>query len=418
MPRRHLAADLRTLAAAALPTAFAFGQDPEAAPRLQGHDATHEAADAGSLWTRHHLTGDWGGLRSWLHARGIALELFSTTDASKVLAGGIDRGAALRSLVDATVTVVSEPLLGFAGGTLFADFQLQRGDDGSTDTGDLQRYSNIDHDHEFEELAMLWYEQAIAGDTLFVKVGKNDVNADFQAIEATAPFLHPSFGHSPNIVAMPTYPDTAFGAQAFWRPGGFYVGGGVYDGALQAGVRTGEHGPRTLFGEPAALFTIAEAGLEADGTLPRLAVGAWRGTGAFSRFDGGETDGTAGFYALGEQTFALDGHGELAAFAMYGAADPDLSEVAHHIGGGVAWTGFCKARPDDALGLGASYAAFTRDPAAAFAADGELAVEALWSVQVTPWLTLTPALTWIDEPGGLAGVGDVWVLTLRTAITY
>ncbi|MFO1076156.1 MAG: carbohydrate porin [Planctomycetota bacterium] len=419
MPSLLAAIRPRTAAALVLPTALALGQEQEAAPRLQGHDATHEEADGGSLWTRHHLTGDWGGLRSWLRARGVAAELFATIDASRVVAGGLDRAFALRTLVDATLTLDSEPLLGYPGGTLFADFQFQRGDDGSLDTGDLQRYSNIDHDHEFEELAMLWYEQALAGDTLFVKVGKNDVNADFQAIAAIEPYLHPSFGHSPNILAMPTYPDTAFGAQVFWRPGAFYAGAGVYDGALQAGVRTGEHGPRTLFGEPAALFAIAEAGIEAGETHPRLAVGAWRDTGTFARFAGGEVDGTAGWYALAERAFAVaDGGGELAAFAMYGWADPDVSEIEHHIGAGVAWHGFLPSRPDDAVGLGASYARFSRAPGAGFAAAGELALEAFWLVQVAPWLALEPALTWIDEPGGQAGVGDAWVLTLRTAVVF
>lgn len=392
----------------------------EPLPRLQGYPHEHRG-DAG-LWTRPHLTGDWGGLRSWLRARGVTLDVFSTTDASQVLDGGVDRGFALRTLVDATAAFASAPLLGYAGGTLYVDVQWQGGDDGSADSGDLQRYSDIDHDYDFVEVAMLWYEQAFADDTWFVRVGKDDTNTSFQAVGAVDRFIHASFGHSPNLLAMPTYPDTACGGQVFWRPGDWYAGLGVYDGALQAGVRTGERGPRTLFGSPADLYTIGEAGVQWGGEGGgRAGLGSWHHTGTFDRFDGGSDSGSTGYYLLAEQGLGHVGaaapHGALQVFVMYGFADADVSDFDHHVGAGLAWNGPSAARPDDVLGLGASYGHFSNAPGAAFTASAELAVEWFYAAQLAPWWSLTPVLTWIDEPGG-SGVPDALVLTLRTALVF
>lgn len=414
---------IASLALSLAPVAVAQQASPpqEPLPRLQG--SPHEHDGNGSLWTRPHLTGDWGGLRPWLREHGVTLDVFSTSDASRVVAGGVERGFAVRTLVDATATIASEPLLGYGGGTCFLDVQSQGGDDGSRDTGDLQRYSDIDHDHDFVEVAMLWYEHAFADDTLFVRLGKDDVNTSFQALTAVDPLLHASFGHSPNLLAMPTYPDTAFGAQVFWRPAGFWAGLGIYDGALQSGVRTGEHGVGTLFGAPADLYGIGEVGCAWTGERAgRVGVGAWHLTGALPRFDGATEHGTTGCYALGEQVVRAgrdeDGAGEVAVFAMYGFADADVSDFDHCLGAGVAWTGPWSQRPRDVVGLGLARGRFSRAAGSTFVGRAETAIEISYGLQVTPWCTLKPVLTWIDDPGGLAGVDDALVLTLRTALTF
>src|SRR5204862_431765 len=111
-----------------------------------------------------------------------------------------------------------------------------------------------------------------------------DANADIAYVEYGLRFVSSSFGHSPTILGMPSYPDPSYGASLFLRPGeGWYAGAGVYDGAAQAGVRTGQSGPGTLFGSPSDLFLIGEAGRKWDGeVLPgRAGIGAWRHTGDF-----------------------------------------------------------------------------------------------------------------------------------------
>lgn len=416
---RHILVVAALAAAAAAQTEPPVPQEPT--PRLQGEPHEHDGGGEG-FWRRDHLTGDWGGLRSWLRAYGITPELFATTDASVVAAGGVDPGGtAVRTLVDATLTLATEPLFGWSGGTFYVDLQWQRGDDGSLDTGDLQRYSDIDHSHEFEEVAMLWFEQALCGNTLFVRLGKNDVNNEFDVVGHADHFLHSSFGHSPTVLAMPTYPDTSFGAQVFWRPGSVYAGAGVYDGAAQAGVKTGEHGPSTLFRSSADLFAIGEGGMQWQGDRPgRCGLGLWHHTGDFARFDGGIEQGTAGVYAVAEQSLWLvdDGERGLGGFVMYGWADPQVSGIEHHFGAGLEWAGPWVQRPRDVVGLGATFASFSQAPGAGLSGRGELAVELFYELRLSPWLAVRPVLTWIDDPGGLPDVEDALVLTLRTSVTF
>ena len=388
----------------------------------------HEHGAAGGGWSEwHHATGDWGGLRSRLLELGFIPELFATTDASLLASGGVDPGGtALRTLMDATLSVDGGRLLGWGGATFHLDFQVQRGQDGSLDTGDLQRYSNID-EVERTQLARLWFEQTFAGEAVRLRLGKTDVNADFDYVEHGYRFLHASFGHSPTLLAMPTYPDPSYGAALLTEPGGgCYANLGVYDGATKAGIATGPRGPRTLFAAPSDLYLIGEGGWRwgrgEGGMHGRLAFGAWWHTGRFERFDGGSDDGTTGYYAVAEQQLThgrVGGdavHGGLGAFLMYGWADPQLSPLEHHVGGGLEWTGPLASRPDDALGLGANWASFS--DAAGLHGDGELAVELFYQWQVTPWFSLQPDVQWIHSPGGLADVDDALVLTLRTSITF
>lgn len=386
----------------------------------------HEHQPAGGgLFDRSHLTGDWFGGRSWLERHGLQLEAFTTTDASLLLHGGVDRhGTALRTLLDVTLTVDTEAWCGWRGGTLFADFQLQRGDDGSDDTGDLQRYSNID-EQDRTQLAKLWLEQQLIDGGLRLRLGKSDTNADFDVIEHGANFLHASFGHSPTLLAMPTYPDPSFGAALLATPGGgVYANLGVYDGATQAGVATGPRGPRTLFGAPSDLYLIGEVGLGWGEAAPgagagRAGVGIWHHTGDFDRHDGGVDRGTTGAYGLlDQQLLQFAGGGVLGGFLMYGWADPDLSPFEHHLGGGLQWSAPFAQRPDDAVGLGCSWASFSDRPAAGMRGSGELAIELYYQLRLLPWLTLQPDLQWIDRPGGRDDVDDALVLTLRTSVVF
>ncbi len=397
------------------------GRRPPGVPREQ------IAAGGWPILEWRHASGDWGGLRSWLEERGVVPELFLTTDGSVVASGGADSGGtALRSLFDATVTLDGEKLLGWRGSRFFADFQVQRGTNGSTDAGDLQAFSNIDGDDR-SQLAKVWYEQVLWDRLLRVKVGKADANTDFAYVEHGFRLLNSSFGYSPTILGFPTYPDPSFGAAAFVRPGGgVYCGGGLYDGAAQSGFKTGQRGPDTLFGAPSDLFAIAEAGLRwrgADGARPgRLGIGGWRHTGDFARFQGGVENGTDGVYAVLDQLlWTPEDRGDsargLGGFVQVGIADQDVSPVDWHLGCGLSWTGPFASRPDDAVGLGLSYASFSDAPGAGLKGDGELAVEAFYTWSATPWVRIKPDVQWIRDPGG-AGLDDALVLTLRVAITF
>jgi porin len=378
------------------------------------------------LRERAHLTRGWGGLRTWLEQNGITPTVTMLTDSSSVLAGGVERGdLVVRYLFDAEVEVDAERLFGLRGGRFFTDLQVQNGRNGSEDTGDIQGYSNIDGPDRLQ-LAKLWYEQRLFDDVLRVKIGKADANTDFAYVEHGFRHIQSSFGFTPTMLGMPTYPDPSFGMALFLTPvGGVYAEAGVYDGATQAGFATGPRGPSTLFGPPSDLFVVGEVGLrhhEGDGEMPgRVGIGAFHHSGDFVRSDGVGTSSARGYYAVADQlVWRPDATGVrgIGVFAQYGYADPDVSVIEHYAGIGATWTGPFGDRLDDACGIGVAWARFRDVRNDGVRGGGEIAIEVFYTLQVTPWLRVKPDLQYIHDPSGDPTIADALVATLRVAIDF
>ncbi len=412
--------------AAILVSASVFAQQAEPGRQAPVDTHGHELVEVGpSLWERNHLLDEPAGARSSLEEAGVVIDAVLFADLSKNISGGVNPAGTFRHLFDFSIQWDLAPLLGVEGGTFFVDFQTQEGQDGSVETGDLQAYSNIDAP-DFTALYEVWYQQLLFDGAARIKAGKIDVNADFAFVDNGGEFIHSSPGFSPTIFVLPTYPDPSFGLMGFvGEGGGLYAGGGVFDGALQEGISTGTRGPSTLFGDPADLFLIGEAGYvwgdEDDAQLPgRIAGGLWHHTGGFATFAGGVEDGTTGLYLVFDQQLYAEPGGDgqgVFFFAQYGYADAEVSAVEHHVGAGVQWVGLIPDRDADVAGLMLSYARLSDEAGAGFTDDAETAVELFYKAHLTPWLSLKPDLQYIANPGG-AGLDDAWVATLRLELVF
>ncbi len=374
-----------------------------------------------------HATDDWGGLRPELDDAGILFEASVTADWSSNLRGGINtEGSSFRHLFNANLTLDTQRLLGWQGGTVFINFQNHNGPDATADdVGDAQAFSNIDADGR-TEVAELWFEQLFADGMVRVKLGKVEANAEFAYADHAGEFINSSMGFSPTIFVLPTYPDPAMSVNVFVYPNdSFYVGAGLYDGSANEGVPTGSRGPKTFFNDPADLFVIAEAGVlwERHGKPGRLAAGGWWHTGTFTRFDGTTDEETAGFYLVLDQTLwrenpdGPDDEQGVGLFLQYGYADKDVSLIAHHAGAGLAWTGMIPGRDDDVTGLGVTYVRFSNETGAGLTEDQETAYELFYKARLTPWASVKPDLQYITNPGG-TGLDDAIVATVRIEIIF
>jgi porin len=372
---------------------------------------------------------NWFGLRPKLESEGITFQGTDTADYSKNFRGGIDTsGDAFRNLLDMRFNVDTRALFGMYGGTFSIDFQNQNGQNGSDKlTGDVQGFDNADADGR-TQIAELWYQQLLFEDKLRIKVGKVDANSEFAFPEYGAGFLNSSFGHSPTLFPMPTYPDPSTSVNVFVYPTRWlYAGVGVYDGSGAAGVNTGSYGPHHLFDGTGDYFTIGEAGVRwvlEENTKPgRFAVGEWYAGGDFDRFEGGTDSGANGFYAMLEQTlwhknfYDKTGEQGVAGFLQYGHADAEVSDVVDYAGAGLTWTGPMELRKDDTVGVGLAYAHLSNEPGAGFDKDYELSVETYYGFQVTPYLLVKPDLQYIFNPGG-SDQGDALVATLRVSFAF
>ena len=366
----------------------------------------------------------WFGARAYLADRGLSFDISLTADESKNLRGGADtNNDVFRHLFDFRANLDTKKLGGWEGGTFSIDFQNQAGRNGTDLYGDAQGFDNIDADGR-TEISELWYEQ-IFGDTLRLKVGKVDANTEFAAVAAASQFLGSSFGYSPTITGLPTYPDPAVSFNVFYTPvPWFYVQYGVYDGG--DGNTTGNHSPRTAWRQPADYFHIAEAGFHwnlADGTLPgHAAVGVSYANGRFDRFRGGQQNGTQSIYALVEQKLIhtvpseKDNERGVYAFAQFGSADEEVNDFRQHVGAGITWVGPYASDNLDALGIGFSTVFFSDATGSPYTRDSETSIEAFYNFQATSYLSIKPDLQYVIHPGGDAELKDALIATLRVTL--
>lgn len=396
-------------------------QRQSAEGRLRRLDAPSETLDRSEAGYISWLLLDWAGARTSLSDAGLEIALISTTDGSVALEGGADPGEGLaRTLVDLDVAYNTEPQLGLPGGLLSAGFQWITGVDASTRYGLIQPFSNIDSERRLQ-VSRLWYEQFISNSGTRIRLGKIDGNSLFAYPEAGATFLHSSMGFSPTIFLMPTYPDTAFGGT--WSQeilDDVSVRAGVFDGSFASGVRTGQHGPSTLFDSKDELFYIGEAEFNwAPETLGRFVFGGWQHTATLERFDGGSEDGTSGTYAILEQRLWNQpsfGGATLDGFLQLGWADPEVSPFETHIGFGVVANNWVSGRPDH-FGFGVSHVELSSDPGAGFSEPDETAFELFYGFEPLPWLRVKPDLQYVRNPGGDAALKDAWIATLRVTLS-
>ena len=395
-------------------------------PDQQG-PAPDLAAGGGPILEREFLLGDLYGLRGGLEDRGLTFTALYVGDFTKNLRGGLStRGYDYLDLFDFTLTADLGEMARLPGGIIFADFQNTHGSSLSGDVGDIQGVDNIETDGR-TQLAQLYYQQSLADEQVVLAAGKIDANARFAVAENAGEFVNSSPGQSPTIFALPAYPDPAFGAEAFVAPGDrFYAGVGFFDGSGTGGVPTGSRGPRSLFSDNDGYFLVAEGGPQyalAGGDLPgRLGVGAWYTTAEVDTFAGGSRGGTGGVYVIFDQTLyktnpedADDARG-LAAFAQYGYADRDVSEIDHHVGGGLVAVGALPGREDDAAGVAATYVHLSE--LAGFARSYELALETFYKVQVTPAVSVKPDLQYVINPSGGGDARDALVGIVRVEIAF
>ena len=401
---------------------------------------------------QHSLVDPWGD-RNALAEHGVTADPFLIVDYSKNFMGGVNtRSDNFRERFNLPITLDTERLFGWHGGTFVAVYQLQHGQNASHQlTGDAQNFSFATDADGRSQLGQLWYQQKLFNDVLRLRAGKLEGNADFDALDNDQDFMNNTFQTSPTLGLLPSFPETGAGVQLFFEPeGGYYAGAGVFDGSGARGVHTGEYGPRHFFDRPDDLFYIGETGLRYK--LPvgkrkfagRVGLGAWYDTNHFARLDGkGNAVGTYGVYALFDQLLwkpfrqrpvpagppGANGSekpeeetypGGIAMSASLGWADPLVNPIDANVLAALTWTGLLPNRPIDELGWGATYAHFSK--AADTRDDYELALEIFYRIRFTQWISLKPDLQYIIHPSGSGGLAEpvrnnALVATLRLEVS-
>lgn len=407
----------------------AYGQEPAAARDAAVAEATEDvvaAAEAEGPDFSDRLTGDWGGLRTRLAEAGVSFEASLLVDLGKNTGGGVEPwGFEAFGQLDVAVTFDFEPLFDWKGGSFVVGGALYRGGQMAELVGAVSGVDVYDYPPR-TQLSYLYFEQAFSDGAVKVRLGKFDLNDDFALPVASDPFVNTGASYAPTLLFMPTAPDPAFGLAVYVEEDAWFLRAAAMDGALGQGITTGSRGPKTLFGSPDDAYFALEGGPKweaGEGLAGRGTFGVWRHTGDLARFDGAIADGTYGWYVIGEQRVWAEAPGDaedaqgVDFFVRYGRASEELADVEHHVLFGATWTGAFDGRDDDVCGVLASWGNTSEEPTAGYDRD-EWAFEVFYRVQVAPWCTVQPDVQFFVNPGGVSGISDTWLATLRVVIDF
>ncbi len=277
----------------------ALRADPDAA----GQDKPADAPKG--FFQRDTPLPDPGGERAKLADKGIVFGLIYTGEVFGNPAGGYRQGTVYDGLLTTGLDVDFGKLAGWTGLKFHALAYETHGPSGSGRyTRDLNLYSSIDAYDSFR-LSEIWMQASLFKNVVNLRVGQEEVDAEFATTIGGALFIHSNFGALPTLtlnVPTPTYPEAAPAVRLRLNSPDthFYFQAGVYagnanadrDGDASPGFRAGtaynDDGIRFPISGNQGLLSVYEAGYlinyhKEDPGLPgAYRVGGFYHTGDFS----------------------------------------------------------------------------------------------------------------------------------------
>ena len=390
-----------------------------------------------SLLERQTLTDGWFGLGEELSSTGLTVGLSATQIYQQNIHGGLSthrRSGRYSGSYDLELDIDLETILNLQGGRVYvlAQGSWSEGIDGPA-VGSLFGVNDDAGGYRSMDVTQLYYEQSLLDGALKIRLGKLDLTGGFEcrgcavafdgnsvANDETAQFLNGALVNNPTI----PFPEEGLAAVVYFQPSDCcYIAVGAAD--AQADAR--EAGFNTTFNGQDYFFYILEVGLapqipSAKGPLQgTYRLGLWYDPQPKDLLAGGGSESDdVGFYLSLCQFVWLENNNEddrqgLGLFARYGLADDKVNEVQYFWSTGCQYQGLIPSRDDDVLGLAVAQGRLSNGVSTS--ASRETIVELYYNAQVTPWLSVTPSLQYIANPGGDASTDDATALALRAQMS-
>ena len=313
-----------------------------------------------------------------------------------------------RYSLDLSLTLDGGKFVGLQGATAFVHLKNHIEEFGSTFDKETEIYSNMDAASR-TTLYELWLQQK-ATSWLQIKGGKIDASTEFAAVPTAADFLNSSMGYSPTIMAFPSYPEPKPGIAASLQFSEKY--------RLKLGAFATTCSGLLAIVEPAMGWTHGIHGLPGN-----VGLGYWRLDSTLPRFAGGASSLTQGYYAVVEQSLwrqRLQGENNrmLSGFLQVGHGDSHVSPITHHLGAGLVLRAPFASRPEDGLGVAATWIHFSDDPAAGFDRNTEWVPESYYKISLNKNFALLEDFQYLHHPGGARTYPECPVLTSRFSVSF
>jgi len=392
------------------------------------------------LATTKRLTGDWGGVRKNLEDVGIQIKIKVLNEFMVNMHGGLDteNGSDFGGSYDIDFIFDFEKMKLIKG----ASFQIRAkgtwgGDDNDFDKQKIGGLFKTNQDAGNEEVIFVdkwWYQQELFDGILEFHLGRLDIMKDLVDLSTIMGNENEQFLNQA-LVRNATIPSAkALGVYGRLNlPAEFYVFVIVSD----AETRERRTNFDTAFHDDAAPRVYLETGWEpafatAKGDMKgHYRVGTWYDGLVkdiyFDDLDGRRAPRTQhgdwGFY-IGvdqmiwkEQEKPDDSQGVSVA-VRYGYAHGDVNRIEHFWAAAVQYEGIIPERNKDVLGFGVGQAIQSDEfRIVRPLADRETVYELYYSIQVAPWLIVSPDFQYITNAGGDKDDRNAMVAGLRVTIS-
>lgn len=411
--------------------------------RAGAGEATASQSYTGDFFRRSTLTGDWGGVRDELAAKGITFDASVTQVGQGVLSGGKDGTWQYGGRGDLTGHLDTQRLGLWPGGFLTVELEGNWNDSVNGSTGAL---ATANTNQIFPEvigtnvaLPALNFTQFLSpyfgvtfGKFAVITSTSGDMN-EFAHGKGDTRFLNLAFNVNPTLlVSMPYSP---LGAGVIVLPTKDPNEAIVSFLVAQTNGDAQTSGFGDLYSDELTFAGEGRMRTGFFGLTGHQLVGGGYSNKKFTSIDQrvsfplqgqklAEEDGTWVVYYNFDQYFYEPEKGSgrgMGLFGRFGAADGDPNFMQHFYSAGVGGTGVFSSRPDDRFGLGYYYVdvesptlqgplrtrSFLRD---------EWGFEAFYNVALTPWLLLTPDIQVIGPTQKQRALGLVQREAVDTAV--
>lgn len=433
-----------------LGVAAAQAQSPPSGPSPSG-----QSSSSLSSWLQgQYMTGDWGGTRSALEAKGVTLRAGYLSESAANPVGGLRQGAAYTHQLDAGFDLDLGKLINLSGGKIHILFTERAGQSlAAQSIGSIISVQEVFGSGQNVRLAELSYEQSLMGDRLNAKLGWIHASDDFASSPLFCYFQNNGFCGQVAIVINSGF--TIFPSGSW----GSVVKASVHDAFyLKAGVY--EVNPTLpLAANGFKLGTSGATGVIVPGEIgwqpllgPAALPGHYRLGGYYDTSDasylgsplGGPPStmrGRWGFYFQADQMLLRTGSGStqgsgpgqdqgLTVLGVAAYAGPDTALLQSYWQFGFLQRGTFAGRDLDTIGLAVSQVrvssqlvsaqnlANAQIPGSVAVQSAETAIELNYRAQLTPWSTVMPNIQYVMQPNAVTTIPNALVLGLQVKLTF
>lgn len=382
-----------------------------------------ESTEAGRWWSSPRLVSGFD-LRDHWEERGVRWDAYFLYYQGGLLRGGLDapahRGSASFDLIG---RVNLERLAGLKGLDFLTHLKSTYGQNINPRVG---ARSQVIDDADYTEwfwIDQVWLRQSLLDRRIQLQAGYLDLQTvldrNAYANSEDKQFMAQYLDNNNAIIPL----KVGLGAALYLQPAPRWE---IRFGFADADNRTRHVGLDTFFDGRDSFVWFLQTGVQTRlGDLPgNYRVGAYFDERAATVFGGGATQsGHAGMFLSFDQAVfneTPDGRQGLGAFVRYGWHDGDVNRFAHFWSMGFQYDGLLPGRDEDRWGA-ALYSVHASDRFRAAVNPGfsrETGYETYYRMQLSPWMTLTPNVQYVVNPGGSNAIEDAVAANLRLRITF